>query len=114
MTDDDRQNFAAMREFVYRYIAKSLEEDGHCKSYEGAWEFAALWPSYFEKEKPTEYCLTLHCYLLGPNRHYDWIAATPGECIANAWKDVRKWSAGDFSLGELKWITGRQPVLESK
>ena len=84
-----------LRSKLFQYIQKSLEEDGHCKSYEGTFEIRM--PSYFEDshnpQNGDEWTLALHCYVIGPSRHYEWQGKTMAEAISKAEKDINQWCA---------------------
>lgn len=100
------QRFAALRAELFQAIATSLAEDGHCKSYEGA--LAIHCPNYFEDKAATEqdhgwlrddaWGIELHCYLLGPNRHYRWAGSSFEEVLHKAETDIRAWINDDYSL----------------
>lgn len=86
--------FAALRADVFAMIAKLLEQDGHSKSYEGAFEICL--PNYFEEQPDTipytDPCvITLHCYLLGPHRHYEWKGRTFADALDKCEFEVRGW-----------------------
>jgi hypothetical protein len=91
MTDDEAM--AGFRALVFSGIARALEIDAHCKSYEG--RVAVVYPSYFsgrsdDKAEPAV-TLQLHCYVLGPHRHYEWPGDTLQEAIRAATVDVKAW-----------------------
>lgn len=97
--------FRALRAEVFAAIAKELAEDGHCKSYEGA--MTIEFPNYFEDEATKSHygwmehgawSIHLHCYLIGPNRHYTWAGKSFEEVLHKAETDIRAWIAGDYSL----------------
>lgn len=90
--------FVMLRAELFQAIATSLAEDGHCKSYEGA--LAIHLPNYFEEQAAhhdhgwlREDCwgIELHCYLIGPNRHYRWAGASFEEALTKAEIDIRAW-----------------------
>ena len=91
----DRERFDDLRQLVMKAIARELEEDPYCKSYEGAFEWTTCYPNYFDdpdgKAAPESYVLTLHCYILGPSRHYDWIGRTRSEVLDKAEKEIMSW-----------------------
>lgn len=99
MTHSDIDQFMALRADLFAAITKSLAEDGHCKSYEGA--FRIQFPNYFESrqfeprvehlQKP--WGILLDCYLIGPSRHYEWWGDTFAEALHAAEADVRAWIA---------------------
>lgn len=91
------ERFEALRQRLYGHIAACLEEDGHCKSYEGAWSVSQNFPSYFDREEPKRWQLHLDCYVIGPTRHYDWFGETFEEAIAKAEKDIDEWIAEEES-----------------
>lgn len=81
----------ALRRLVFAGIDVALAEDGHHKSYEGTIGVETVWPSRFEQDQTETYVLHLHCYVLGPERHYDWYGADPGAVVAEAHAAVRRW-----------------------
>lgn len=87
--------FNRLRQKVMQAIREQLEYNPACKSYEGAFEWTVCYPNYFEDEegiqKPSAYILTLHCYVLGPARHYDWRGKTMDEALDQAEKDIAGW-----------------------
>ena len=92
---NEKVRFDALRKLVMDAIRKELEIDCHCKSYEGAFEWLTCYPNYFDdpeaKEGPNFYVLTLHCYVLGPSRHYEWRGKTRGEVLDKAEKEIKSW-----------------------
>lgn len=96
--------FVALRAELFQAIAKSLEEDGHCKSYEGAFEIHV--PNYFEEtaaagehgwHREDTWGIELHCYLVGPNRHYRWSGRTFEQALKKAEIDLRNWINDDYT-----------------
>lgn len=96
--------FIAVRAELFKAIAECLKEDGHCKSYEGA--LVVNLPNYFEETAAADHfgwhgrgawTIELHCYLIGPNRHYRWEGRSFNEALTKAEKDIRSWIAGDYS-----------------
>ena len=87
--------FHALRKKVMCAIARQLEEDSCCKSYEGTFELIIGYPNYFEDETaeagPDSYCVRLHCYVLGPRRHYDWFGKTFAEALSKAESEISGW-----------------------
>lgn len=80
---------------VAEAIRKQIAEDPCCKSYEGTWELLFSYPSYFEDETATAtpdfYRITLHCYVLGPGRHYNWVGESWEEALEKCKHDVMEW-----------------------
>ena len=95
MTKVDSNRFAELRVKVARMIRDELAIDCCCKSYEGTWEVSAEYPNYFEDEtasqQPKWYCITLHCYVLGPSRHYSWTGHTFSEALEKAEQAISEW-----------------------
>jgi hypothetical protein len=85
------QRFLKIREELFDAIKKDLEKDGHCKSYEGAMEIG--FPNFFDDSAPHEnsWRITLHCYVVGPRRHYEWMGKTLDEAVGKMEKDIKKW-----------------------
>lgn len=90
--------FFALRKKVMKAIAEQLVEDPCCKSYEGTFEWITCYPNYFEDERgsngPCYYVLVLHCYVLGPSRHYEWSGKTRDEALSKAEKEINSWLGG--------------------
>jgi hypothetical protein len=82
--------FAALKQ-----ITEDPEYCGHCKSYEGAIEITVCYPNFFEQEAGPRYKITLHCYLLGPARHYNWFGESLEICVAQAEADLKTWIADE-------------------
>lgn len=102
---DDWARFVRLRAELFHEIAKSLAEDGHCKSYEGA--FVVNLPNYFEERAANDsfgwlsggaWTIELHCYLIGPQRHYRWEGKSFAEALHKAEVDLRAWFAGEYSI----------------
>lgn len=98
MLEEFYQEFSKLRKVVHAEIGKYIEEGEHHKSYEGEWFVSFGYPNYFEDESgeaPPDFCkLELHCYLIGPSRHYEWTGDTWQEAIRQCKKDLRKWIPG--------------------
>jgi len=98
MTKAENLRFHALRKKVMDAVKEQLEYDGHCKSYEGAFEVTVCYPNYFEDENasqgPAYYVITLHCYVLGPHRHYDWHGKTFAEALRKAEDEINSWLGG--------------------
>lgn len=99
MTKNEKALFAYLRAKVGSYINECLEDDQGHKSYEGTWELTVSYPSYFESDDftspPESFTVQLHCYLLGPARHYKWSGRTWEKALVNAKKDIETWIEGD-------------------
>ena len=96
MTKAEHERFKALRKKVMDAVGWELtENDGYGKSYEGAFELIVVYPNYYEDydatQGPESYCIRLHCYVLGPSRHYDWFGKTFGEALSKAEKEILSW-----------------------
>ena len=92
---DVTERFVRLRQKVNRAIARELAEDPCCKNYEGCWEVLQSYPTYFEDETgtaPADFVeLTLHCYVLGPGRHYKWQGPTFLDALRKAEAEIDSW-----------------------
>jgi hypothetical protein len=81
----------ALRVDLLAAIQERIDADGYCKSYEGM--IKLVWPSWNQIDNGTEepWTVELHCYLIGPSRHYDWTGATPLQAVQRAENDIRDW-----------------------
>lgn len=97
---EDLERFHALRARVFKEIKKALEEDGHCKHYEGA--FQIHFPNYFEDrdyldpqhyvtQEDGEWGISLDCYILGPRRHYLWRDKRFAGALEKAEADILSW-----------------------
>lgn len=95
MNKQEQKRFAALRKMVMDAIKRELEIDSYCKSYEGTFEWYFNYPNYFDDRDATQgpdgCILTLHCYVLGPSRHYKWLGKTPTECMGKAEEEITAW-----------------------
>jgi hypothetical protein len=94
ISENDLIRIEKLREKVFDHIKKSLEECGHCKSYEGA--VRIVYPTYFTRGDPDCWGLELHCYLIGPSRHYEWRGNILAVCIDKAEKDINHWTSQEY------------------
>ena len=89
-----RDPIQALRQKIFEAIRVALlQESGH-KSYEGALELTTCYPNYFEASEgrtDISYHLQLHCYVLGPSRHYEWFGDTVAHVCEKATADVDQW-----------------------
>jgi hypothetical protein len=101
ITVEEIMRFNRLRHRAFRGIRDALAEDGHCKSYEGA--FSIHMPNYFTELSPPStpaWGIELHCYVIGPNRQYEWVAPTFAEALAAAEADVGRWLADEDYFNE--------------
>lgn len=95
MTSEEKTLFSSLRRQVADYIREYLKDDFGHKSYEGTWEVRASYPNYFDDDTataPPDFCqITLHCYVLGPGRHYDWKGKSFMEALKKCKRDIDQW-----------------------
>lgn len=95
MAKGDKCRFIALRSRIFKLISAQLAEDPCCKSYEGTLEITAQYPNYFEDNEAEcdadYYCITLHCYVLGGARHYDFIGKTLCAALDKLEETVNEW-----------------------
>ena len=100
----DKQRFIALRCRLFKMIHQELKRDPCCKSYEGSLEINVTYPDYFEDEEAEsgpDYCyITLHCYVLGPTRHYDFKGKTMKEALDKMDEALTRWENGYDSAYE--------------
>ena len=100
ITNKEYNRFLQLREKLFKAIEKALEEDGHCKSYEGEFSIGINFPSYFEEDYtniPT-YEINLGLYLIAPNgRHHCWRGKTFAEALRKCEFDINDWIKSYFS-----------------
>ena len=74
------------------YMREVKHEPG--KMYEGEWEITFRYPGWDEDSTGTlqpDWCkIKLHCYLIGPSRHYEWTGTLEG-AMARCMKEVMRW-----------------------
>lgn len=89
------KRFLVLRRKVMAGIKKALAIECPCKSYEGFMELVIEFPDYFELENsedaPNWYVIRLHCYVLGPARHYEWRGRTLDEALDKAEEEINQW-----------------------
>ena len=92
----DSARLLALRKKLFEMIKAELEIDPYCKSYEGTLEVICEYPDYFDDEEatsgPSYYCIRLHCYVIGPSRHYDFTGKTMSEALDKFEKALNKWA----------------------
>lgn len=92
--DSNYSRFLALRRRVMQAIRRALEEGFYCKSCEGTFELRVGYPDYFDGEhtdKPDFFKIVLHCYVLGPSRHYEWTGKSFKEALDSAEKEIETW-----------------------
>ena len=83
MTEKDYKRFLKLRLRLFKMIKSALEEDPCHKSYEGAIEIIGEFPNYFEVGEaiPMSFEIRVHCYVVGPSRHYSFVGATAKQAL---------------------------------
>lgn len=93
MTDMNR--FYALRRRVFEAIDRIRAEGESGKSYEGLFEihfdFEECHGVGSTKDEPDDVEIKLHCYLLGPYRHYSWHGKTFAEALDHAEAQIDVW-----------------------
>ena len=84
-----------LRKMVFEAIGRERERGEPGKSYEGIFEIHFEYPdqlSDIEADEKPCYCeIVLHCYLIGPSRHYRWKGRTMEESLKLCKKDIKEW-----------------------
>ena len=92
---EDKARTAALvhrlRELLFEGIGLELEIDDHHKSYEGAVDIVHSYPSYFERDEAPVWIVKVHCYVLGPSRHYEWQDKDLSKALGRAILEVEGW-----------------------
>lgn len=97
ITTEEWTRFCRLREDLFDQIKLCLEDDGHCKSYEGTFTISCRLPNYFQQrvydESPEpEWVIGLAMYLINPfSRYKEWVGATFGEALEEAETEIRYW-----------------------
>lgn len=95
ITCESYQRFLKLRQTVMGMIRDAFAEDPYGKSYEGTFELLVNYPNFYEDESGVDeanaYCIRLHCYVLGPDRHYEWWGNTFEEALYDAEAEIRSW-----------------------
>lgn len=98
------ERFRKLRQMVAEEINRLVDDGCEHKSYEGTWEITMCYPDAFEDPngvgRPDQVVIELHCYVLGPARHYTWRSSTFGEALKHCEEDVTEWIKGAKNLEE--------------
>ena len=92
--------FNALRKMVDEAIEHAWAQGEPGKSYEGAWEVTCEFPSTDEggaEKDATYWMIVLHCYLIGPNRHYSWKGKTLEQALDECSRDVEMWCRAEMN-----------------
>ena len=96
ISEKDYNRFLMLRKRLFKQIEKQLEEDGHCKPYEGLFTISIEFNDYFEQEdnksEIKRWTISLDLYLIAPNgRHHLWTGKTFKEALDACEKDINTW-----------------------
>lgn len=91
ITAEEYARFATLRADLFAAIDTILARDSHSKRYEGT--FRIQFPGYYDKDgsNARAWAIFLDCYVIGPNRHYEWWGETFADVLSNAETDIRTW-----------------------
>ena len=93
----ERDRFRELRRRLFIMIGKALKENPCHKSYEGAIELTVEYPNYFEDtaavDYPVWYRLKIHCYVFGPQRHYELIGGSFDEVLDKFEQTLNEWES---------------------
>lgn len=98
---EEYKEFLDLRRWFLEQL-KKVDMSNGCKSYEGAFELFVSYPDVFEywkdeiKDESDFVKITLHCYVVGPNRHYDWTGKNIHEAVVKCRKDLEQWCKEDI------------------
>jgi len=107
---EDLKRFLALRLRLFLYLDEMVWRGDSGKVYEGTFEI--IFPSYWHDRNVKTFSLIrsdqnsnvwglkLHCYLLGPARHYQWFDSNLSCAIDKAKKDIEAWIAEDIAENE--------------
>lgn len=103
MSEKDKKLFEELRTMVNDAIHHAWEQGEPGKSYEGEWEITCHFPGAGEYDKgedssPDCWHVVLHCYLIGPSRHYYWNGKTLGDALKKCQHDVSMWCAEEMDM----------------
>lgn len=92
--------FQKLRKKLFAHLQTIIDSGEPGKSYEGIFEILCSYPDAWEDPdangKPDYYEIRLHCYLIGPSRHYDWAGKTLEEAFQKCKNDVELWIKKDI------------------
>lgn len=96
-----KAEFFELRKKVNEAIRHAWASGEPGKSYEGIWEVTCEYPGADEgdAEGPCAWMIVLHCYLLGPSRHYSWRGKTFGEALKDCKREVEQWCKAEMESG---------------
>lgn len=81
MNETEFNKFLSLRQRTFAMIKSMLDEDGHCKHYEGTFTLKTQYPNFFEKSDTPTCELHMACYLLSRGRQESWDGDTWDEVL---------------------------------
>jgi hypothetical protein len=84
--------FNKYRQRLLKAATEALALSGHGKHYEGRVETIRRLGGIHDPDQ-VEWGILVHCYVLGPQRHYTFIGRTLDECVASADAALTEWIA---------------------
>ena len=90
---NSRVEFFKLRKKVNEAIRHAWANGEPGKPYDGEWEVTCCYAGAYEGrvEFREEWKIELHCYLLGPGRHYFWLGRTFEAALKQCKADVEEW-----------------------
>lgn len=93
---DDYKRFLTLRSRVMDAIREQLKISCSCKRYEGTFDLTFSLPDFFDYiengASEPDYCtIYLHCYVIGPGRHYEWRGKSFADALDKCEEDINKW-----------------------
>ena len=100
LSPEFERDFTALRKRLNDCINWMRAHGEPGKSYEGAWEIRIGLPDATDDpnaELPPDWCeIKLHCYLVGPSRHYSWTDKTVEKAFEQCRKEVEQWIDAEY------------------
>lgn len=86
LTPEELSNLEEINRLLHEANAHSLEQDGHCKSAEGAisLHFGNHWDRLNEEDRKSP-SMSIYSYLLGPHRNHDFDSITQALDVVRVW-----------------------------
>lgn len=96
------EEFLDLRKWFLGQVEKAVKQRECHKSYEGTFELHIQYPDYFEYsdnnilDKPDAFAIVLHCYVIGPQRHYEWSGKDLKKIVNKCRTDLEQWCKEDI------------------
>jgi hypothetical protein len=96
-TVEELRRLADLRTHLFDAIAFELHTGGGAKAYEGTFELH--FPNYWEtRDQDPRFSIVLHCYAVGPSRHYTWSGRTWASALNKCESDVQQWISETYAF----------------